>query len=306
MVGPEPRELILLRDPAGNSPPRPLTAIAVLSCILVASCVAIGPTVQVSPGPDKSQAAFDADRAFCGHFTDGQLQPVANALNGAALTADQVTANNRRIQADYNGTYGECMASRGDIVPAPAQGTVLAEVPPPAPAEVPAPVLVSGYLHAAQWRFLRLAYHRARQAQDADDALWRREIADPPAGPGSALPVYSVSLADGARTLLVSIAGQGPEICDNGPNTAGSTRDYAVCPGKLAILRDGRVASTQSAGPLCAETINDGVSQDAPDWKDPARWGTRARYDRTAGTIELVTMQDGRVERACSKVLHVQ
>ena len=287
--------------------PRGLAAIAVLPCALLASCVAIGPNVPVSPGPGKSQAAFDADRTFCGRFTDGQLQPVANKLNGAATTADQVAASNRRIQADYDATYGECVASRGNFVAAPLQGsTVLAEVPSPAPTVVTAPVLVSGYLHAGAWRFLHLAYHRAGQSQDADDALWPGEIADPPAGPGSALPVYSVSLPDGPRILLVSIAGQGPEICDNGPNTAGSTRDYAVCPGKLAVLQDGRVMSTRSAGPLCAEVINDDASPGAPDWKDPARWGTRARYDPAAGTIDLVTMQDGRVERPCTKTLHVR
>jgi hypothetical protein len=111
---------IRARAPGYGSRPHRLAASALLPCLLATSCVAIGPTVEVSPGLDKSQAAFAADRAYCGQATDEQLQPVANQLNGSATTADQVAVNNQRIQGDYNHAFGECMAARGNVVPAMA------------------------------------------------------------------------------------------------------------------------------------------------------------------------------------------
>ena len=72
----------------------------------------------------------------------------------------------------------------------------------------------------------------------------------------------------------------------------------------MGVVEGGRLVMSRSVGKLCAETINDGgVSRGAPDWKDPALWGTQARYDGRAHTIELLTLQNGRVERVCSKML---
>ena len=106
--------------------------------------------------------------------------------------------------------------------------------------------------------------------------------------------------------MLVSVAGQAEPICDDGPNGALVTRDYGICPGKLALVEDGRIAAVRPTGMLCTEAINDGVAPGGPGWKDPARWGTRGRFDRVAGTIEVVTLQDGHQQAGCGKRLSVR
>lgn len=146
----------------------------------------------------------------------------------------------------------------------------------------------------------------AGRPKDENDALWSREIANSGAGPDAALPVYFIRFAAGPRTILLSVASQGEPTCDNGPNDVSATRDYAVCPGKVALVEGGRPAAVRATGPLCAEVINDGVAPGAPDWKDLNAWGTRGRYDATGGTIEMVTMQGGHPEPACAKRLRVR
>lgn len=81
-----------------------------LALVLLASCTVIGPTAPVSPGTGKSPAAFDADRGACMGSTDRRLQPVANALIGAARRATEVAGDNARIQRMYDESYGGCMA----------------------------------------------------------------------------------------------------------------------------------------------------------------------------------------------------
>ena len=275
----------------------------------LASCTAIGPTLQVAPGLGKSPAEFADDRASCGRGTDEQLQPVATKLSIAATSSQQVAANNQWLQQAYNATFAKCMASRGNIVPTAAQPSIASAslVAPQRVDNGSGGTLAPGHLKGG-WQFFDVSYHTAGgQPRDVNDALWPREIAHPPSGPGTSLAIYSVLLDDGPRSVMVSVASQGFEHCDNGPNDVNSTRDYAVCPGKLAILADGRLTKIRSAGPLCVEAINDGgVQEGAPDWKDPRRWGTRARYNASSGTLELMTMQGGRVEAACSKTISVR
>lgn len=150
------------------------------------------------------------------------------------------------------------------------------------------------------WQLLALTYHATTGTpRDANDALWRREIAVPPAGPGRPIPIYSLTFADGPWTVRLSAAGQA--AYDDGSNRALVTCDYAVCPAKVAVLDRGRIVAELGAGTICVEAINDGgVRPGAPGWQDPARWGTRGRYDAASRTIELVTIQDGRREPACS------
>ncbi len=280
-------------------------AAALLLALMSASCAVIKPTVHVEPGPGKSQAAFDDDRTSCGRLTDRQLQPVADRLNGPGATPQQIAANNSQIQASYDAVFADCMASRGHIVGADATaaaGTVASF--PPASHEPRGPEVPPGHPQVG-WQFLTLRYHtKAERNPDAEAALWRNEIDNPPDGQGGTLPTYSVSFPDGPRTIIVSIAQLGATACDDGPNSAASTRDYAVCPAKVGVVEGGRLVMSRSIGKLCAETINDGgVREGAPDWKDPALWGTRARYDGWAHTIELNTLQNGRVERSCSRTL---
>ena len=282
-------------------------AAALLLLLMSASCAVIGPTVHVEPGPGKTQAAFNDDRTSCGRLTDRQLQPVADRLNGPGATPQQIAANNRQIQASYDAVFADCMASHGNILgadAAAAAGTVASV--PPASREPMVPKVPPGDLQVG-WQFLTLRYHtRAERNPDAEAALWRNEIDNPPDGQGGTLPTYSFSLPDGPRTIIVSIAQLGAAACDNGPNSAASTRDYAVCPAKVGVVEGGRLVMSRSIGKLCAETINDGgVSRGAPDWKDPALWGTRARYNGEAHTVELHTLQNGRVERACSRKFDV-
>ncbi len=279
---------------------------ALLLSLMSASCAVIGPTVHVEPGPGKSQAAFDDDRTGCGRLTDRQLQPVADRLNGPGATPQQIAANNRQIQASYDAVFANCMASRGHILgaDAAAAGSV---APVPAPARKPmVPEVPRSHLLVG-WQFLTLRYHtRAERNPDAEAALWRNEIDNPPDGQGGTLPTYFVSFPDGPRTIIVSIAQLGAAICDNGPNSATSTRDYAVCPAKVGVVEGGRLVMSRSVGKLCAETINDGgVREGAPDWKDPTLWGTRALYDGRAHTIELSTLQNGQVEMSCSRTIRV-
>lgn len=165
---------------------------------------------------------------------------------------------------------------------------------------------------SGDWQPLRMDY-RSSGGQPADpaDAAWAREIAaDAKAstvGLRRGLPVYSVRFADGARVLVVTAALQGPDACDYGPNSSSSTRDYAVCPGKLAVLEGGRLVSSRPVGMVCLESVNaGGEKRGNPTWKDPARWGTRARLDGGTGTIQMVTMQNGRAERACNQSIAVR
>ena len=90
------------------------------------------PTVPVTPGAGKSQAAFYADRRLCMATTDHAVQPVADRMNAAAETADQVQPNNEQIQRRYNDSFGRCVAARGNALAAPA--IAQAAGPPTAPA----------------------------------------------------------------------------------------------------------------------------------------------------------------------------
>lgn len=274
----------------------------------LASCTAIGPTVQVAPGPGTSQVAFDADRAACGRATDQQLQPVANRMTTSAALSQQA-ANNQWLQQAYNTAYAKCMVARGDIVPTFDAVEVAA-----GPASLPLSPSIPLARHSESgslgdgWQLLRLSYHGATgHPRDEDDVLWPREIANPPGGPGTELAIYSTRFGDSTRAVHLSIAGRLEPACDNGPQGALVTRDYGVCPGKLALIEHGRLTTVRSTGPLCFEVINEGgVRPGAPGWKDPRLWGTRGRYDIASGTIELVTMQDGRLEPTCAKRLYVR
>jgi hypothetical protein len=94
--------------------PRASVLIAVL---LVASCTEIGPKVRVEAGAGKSQAALEQDGAACRADTDMAVQPFANSLNLAVgRSAEQVQADNDRIQGAYDERYGQCMAAKGNHV----------------------------------------------------------------------------------------------------------------------------------------------------------------------------------------------
>lgn len=292
---------------SSHSGPCRAATLAMLASL--ASCTAIGPTVQVAPGPGTSQVAFDADRVACGKATDQQLQPVANRMSASAVSPQQVTASNQWLQDAYNATYAKCMTSRGDVVPAsdPVEAAARPAVVPVSSSIPVARNPGSGSLGDG-WQLLRMSYHApSGHPRDEDDVLWPREIANPPSGPGTELAIYSIRFGDGVHAIQLSIAGQGVPVCDSQPQGALVTQDYGVCLGKLALIEHDRIIGVRLTGPLCYEVINyGGVRPGAPDWKDPRKWGTRGRYDAASGTIELVTMQDGRPEPACSKRLHLR
>ena len=92
-------------------------ALALIAVLLVASCTEIGPKVRVEAGAGKSQAALEQDGAACRADTDMAVQPVANSLNLAVgRSAEQVQADNDRIQGAYDERYGQCMAAKGNHV----------------------------------------------------------------------------------------------------------------------------------------------------------------------------------------------
>lgn len=280
-------------------------AALVLLAVLPSACTVIGPTARVAPGPGKLPDAFASDRRGCMAEVDRRLQPVADRINAPGTPPSAIAANIAGLQADYDGGFMGCMAARGNL-PDPALVRPAA-FPAPAPRAGTGPSDAAAGTLPGGWRLLRMSYHGTGRPKDANDELWRREIANLPAGRGGQLPIYEVSFPDGSTTVLLSITGQGESVCDNGPNDVSSKRDYAVCPTKLALLQDGRPVATRSAGRTCAEVINEGgVRPGAPGWQDPRLWGTRARYAAAAGTIELMTLQQGRPERACTKTLQVR
>ncbi len=273
--------------------------------ILLTACAVIGPTVPMTPSPGKMAEAFESDHRTCMAITDRRLQPVADELDGPKADLRQVAANNELIQEAYNRSYIDCMAARGNVPPSAAVPIAQAQY---TPGVVETLMALTSYGNLRDgWRLLDLSYHAASGHDvDANDALWQREIANPPGGPGGAVPVFSISFADGARTILLSIVQQGAEVCDNGPNTASSKRDYAICPGKIGVVENGRLLAILPAGRLCVEALNTGgVVPGAPDWKSPTRWGTRARYDPAARTIEVLTLQDSDSKPDCDKMIRV-
>lgn len=161
------------------------------------------------------------------------------------------------------------------------------------------------------WQPLQLQYRNpASQPPDPADVLWSRKIVEATrASAGTrnpGLPISTIVFVDGVRSIVVSIPLQVGEACDMGPNDVSATRNFALCPAKLAVIEAGRVVKSSALGPLCAETVNDGgVTRGRPGWQDPARWGTRGRYDPASHTINLITMQNGRAERVCSKTIKV-
>ncbi len=100
--------------------PRKMIAAIVVPALMVASCTTIGPTIPVGPGAGKSQDEFERDRKGCMAATDQALQPVATRTNLQATTTQDVVDSNQRIQVAYDRAYDACMASRGNLVSAPA------------------------------------------------------------------------------------------------------------------------------------------------------------------------------------------
>ena len=111
--------------------------------LIVGACTTIGPTVPVGPGAGKSQEDFGTDRKACMAQTDRMLQPVANRANLQAATTQDVVASNRRIQVAYDRSYGACMASRGNLVPAPAVPLPSEPMPPTPELALAGPLPVS-------------------------------------------------------------------------------------------------------------------------------------------------------------------
>ena len=104
--------------------PLRVVATTVVAALMVASCTEIGPTIPVGPGAGKSHDEFERDRKVCMAATDQALQPVATRANLQATTTQDVVDSNQRIQVAYDQSFDTCMASRGNLVPAPT-------VPPP-------------------------------------------------------------------------------------------------------------------------------------------------------------------------------
>ena len=99
-----------------NSLVRP-RGLVILVALAVSSCTKeIGPTVPVTAGAGKSQAAFEVDRRGCMAMTDRALQPIANQMNAAAQSTDQLQANNEEIQRRYDASFDRCMAAQGNTV----------------------------------------------------------------------------------------------------------------------------------------------------------------------------------------------
>ncbi len=240
------------------------------------------------PGREPLRAAHAAGEPGTGIWGGARLL-------GAALAGLAIVVSVGSASTAAHGILPDPAPVRSAAFPAPAPGAS------PATSDAAAGTLPGG------WRLLRMSYHGTGRPKDANDELWRREIANLSAGRGGQLPIYEASFPDGNTTVLLSITGQGGSVCDNGPNDADSKRDYAICPGKLVLLQDGRPVATRSVGRTCVEVINEGgVRPGAPGWQDPRLWGTRARYAAAAGTIELMTLQQGRPERACTKTLQVR
>ena len=285
----------------------PFPTVILLPALMLSGCTVIGPTVAVAPGAGKSEAAFEQDHRACMAQTDAALQPVADRLNGQASSPQQFAANNDTIQREYDRSYASCMDARGNILPGELASAQTPEATAPAPTGGTGSRTASDSRREAGYHLLRLSYHRAGSpTPDANDVLWRDAIAHPLAGPGSAVPIYSIEFDDGPRTLLISIAGQGPDVCDDGPNTATSTRDYGICPGRLAILVGDRITAVRDLGPLCFEAVDAGIPPGGPGWKNPARWGTRGLFNQPGKVVQLITLRDGRIQPGCSRTLRVR
>jgi hypothetical protein len=84
----------------------------------------------MEPSAGKTDAAFDGDRRACMAVTDGQLQPVADRLNGQAADPRRIQDNNRYIQVAYDDAWGRCMTARGNAF-APSAVPALGVPAPP-------------------------------------------------------------------------------------------------------------------------------------------------------------------------------
>lgn len=150
-----------------------LTLTVLVSSLLLNACASepLGPTVAVMPQPGKPFDVFQADQALCKQFASNEVQGGAQAANnrqvgtavvgtvlgaalgaavgggrgaaigagagavgGTAVGAGGAEQSQRSIQQRYNIAYTQCMASRGNQVPAPPPPTVVyTPYPPPPP-----------------------------------------------------------------------------------------------------------------------------------------------------------------------------
>ena len=132
-----------------------------LALIALTGCASTptGPTVQVMPAPHKSLAAFSDDDTLCKHFAAGQVEGEAThsdwmqvaiagggtllgaglgaaiggghgaaigagagALGGSAVGLLPASKGQKTTQDRYDVAYGQCMAIRGNQVPAASLG----------------------------------------------------------------------------------------------------------------------------------------------------------------------------------------
>ena len=133
---------------------------------MLAGCAGapLGPTVQASPGRGKSMENFTTDQAGCKTFATSQIQGSVSASNtravltslnsnddNAVATAAAGSANDQvLIQQQYDAAYGQCMVSKGEVVPGFGPAVAVATAAPMAP---PDPLIRS-----AQSELIRLGY----------------------------------------------------------------------------------------------------------------------------------------------------
>ncbi|GBQ63758.1 hypothetical protein AA103196_0688 [Ameyamaea chiangmaiensis NBRC 103196] len=142
----------------------------------------------------------------------------------------------------------------------------------------------------------------------ASTGLWKQEIArtaQTNLGHKPGLTVLSALLQDGPTYYLLSMAFLPEPICDNGGADAAPGREYAVCPARVAVIVD-HVARAHAVGKLCADMLNWHLRPGDRNWRDPARWGTRARLDASRHLIELQTLQDGKPVAVCDQDVQLQ
>jgi hypothetical protein len=110
---------------------------------------------------------------------------------------------------------------------------------------------------------------------------------------------------DGDRTIVVSMLDTA-KACEDGPNDFSSNQIHSTCPVRLTVIRGQRMNSVDTPDACFLDATYDVAPGESREgFPDPRINASLTRYNRPAGTVEVIAIRDNKSLPDCAKRLKV-